>query len=389
MKTSPSSSSSASDIGSAPPSNIFDSAHTTTSNTCISPASSVDDNNNHHLKHHHHHQHEQQQQQHNVTISPQSKSLFVEALVDSAAIIIEAIWPCATASTCFIRTSVPLKHFIQETLRRSRTSYSTLQLALYYLIKLQPAVRAHRLASSATSATEKPGKVNVLDCGRRSFLASLIVACKYVQDRSFALPAWSKISGLSAAELRSNELGFMDSIGWNAHVKYATYERLGRVLVECACDWSPLCVKQRVWGERFEAMDTDISVTSWPAVPSAGSPDADSASAAAALTHANVSKLNTLSNSNSNKSLKRKAADADSSSDSTLVNVKKSKSDVENSPMRISYLLNQPQSYSSDSTRSLKPSASLVSGNNKSNSSWHTRIQAWTVDVSAQTAGAV
>jgi hypothetical protein len=33
-----------------------------------------------------------------------------------------------------------LRTFIQETLRRSRTSYSTLQVALYYLIKVKPHV---------------------------------------------------------------------------------------------------------------------------------------------------------------------------------------------------------------------------------------------------------
>lgn len=379
MKTSPPSASPASDIGSAPPSNTFDSAHT----ACISPASSVD-----HLDHLNHFKHEHELEpphQRNVTISPQSKSLFVEALVDSAAIIIEAIWPCATSSTCFIRSSVPLKHFIQETLRRSRTSYSTLQLALYYLIKLQPAVRAHRLASAATTAAtataEKQSKVSVLDCGRRSFLAALIVACKYVQDRSFALPAWSKISGLSVVELRSNELGFMGSIGWNAHVKYSTYERLGRVLVECACDWSPLCVKQRVWGERFEGMDADISVISWSSLPPTGT---GMKRETCALTHANVNKLNTLSTKSSN-SLKRKS---EGTHDSASANsAKRSRSDAENSPMRISYLLNQPKPYS-DSVVPGPSATPSFSVSDKSNS-WHTRIQAWTVDVSAQAAGVV
>lgn len=200
------------------------------------------------------------------TLTPQCKSLFVEALVDSAAIIIHTIWP-ATATTSATNSttnstadhapsSLPLKTFIQETLRRSRTSYSTLQLALYYLLKLQPYMRV----SQAADPTQPP---HLLRCGRRGFLASLMIASKYVQDRNFSAATWSKISGLPTAELCENELLFLKAIGWNAHVKYSVYERLSGVLFECACDNSPLEVKQRVWSCKFAALDANISPATW------------------------------------------------------------------------------------------------------------------------------
>ncbi|KAJ5445744.1 hypothetical protein N7491_001826 [Penicillium cf. griseofulvum] len=117
---------------------------------------------------------------------------------------------------------LPLRTFIQETLRRSRTSYSTLQVALYYLIKIKPHVPTHDFTK------EQPrdqSPLRAMQCGRRMFLAALILASKYLQDRNYSARAWSKISGLNTLEINQNELMFLKAVGWRLHIDEATFQR--------------------------------------------------------------------------------------------------------------------------------------------------------------------
>jgi hypothetical protein len=152
---------------------------------------------------------------------------FVDNLVDTASQIVETIWPLsAAASRSDAATGskgvLPLRIFIQETLRRSRTSYSTLQVALYYLIKVKPHVPTHDFTK------EQPRDQSLLramQCGRRMFLAALILASKYLQDRNYSARAWSKISGLNTLEINQNELMFLKAVGWRLHIDEATFQR--------------------------------------------------------------------------------------------------------------------------------------------------------------------
>ena len=146
---------------------------------------------------------------------------------DTASQIVETIWPLsAAASRSDAATGskgvLPLRTFIQETLRRSRTSYSTLQVALYYLIKIKPHVPAHDFTK------EQPrdqSMMRAMQCGRRMFLAALILASKYLQDRNYSARAWSKISGLNTLEINQNELMFLQAVGWRLHISEATFQR--------------------------------------------------------------------------------------------------------------------------------------------------------------------
>lgn len=195
-------------------------------------------------------------------LRPQCKSMFAEALVDSAALILETVWPCSTDSTCYIRQALSLKRFIQETLRRSRTIYSTLQLALYYIIQIKKHIYDQRAHNRRIGNVVKRGDKLGLRCGRRAFLSALMIASKYMQDRNYSVRAWSMISGLPVPELCENEQLFLGAMGWNAHIKYPVYERWSGVLLECACDYSP--AKAQVWEERFRTLDPSITgVESW------------------------------------------------------------------------------------------------------------------------------
>lgn len=117
---------------------------------------------------------------------------------------------------------LPLRTFIQETLRRSRTSYSTLQVALYYLVKIRPHVPKHdfTMEQPRDNACSR-----AMQCGRRMFLAALILASKYLQDRNYSARAWSKISGLQTQEINQNEMMFLQAVDWKLHVPESIYHR--------------------------------------------------------------------------------------------------------------------------------------------------------------------
>ncbi|RAK96693.1 putative G1/S-specific cyclin Pcl5 [Aspergillus ibericus CBS 121593] len=152
---------------------------------------------------------------------------FVDNLVDTASQIVEVIWPLSAVSlrsdsATGCKGVLPLRTFIQETLRRSRTSYSTLQVALYYLIKIKPHVPSHDLTQDQSRG--KP-VCRAMQCGRRMFLAALILASKYLQDRNYSARAWSKISGLNTLEINQNELMFLEAVNWRLHIPEALFQR--------------------------------------------------------------------------------------------------------------------------------------------------------------------
>ncbi|CAG8670270.1 23844_t:CDS:2 [Cetraspora pellucida] len=167
------------------------------------------------------------------------KAAFVENLVDTAGLIMEVIW--ANFAISPNAKIITLRVFLQETLRRSRTSYSTLQTALFYLFRIK-----HKIASLSqrselppTPTSEHPPDViqnscqnnDPATCGRRMFLAALIVASKYLQDRNYSNRAWSKISGLSIEEINANEVCFLKLIDYNLFIAEDIFKRWSTLLL--------------------------------------------------------------------------------------------------------------------------------------------------------------
>jgi len=151
---------------------------------------------------------------------------------DSAAQIVETIWPTymnGKAEASAGKGVLPLRTFIQETLRRSRTSYSTLQVALYYLIIVRPHIPK---GDFSDMSQENAQQMRALQCGRRMFLAALILASKYLQDRNYSARAWSRISGLQTTEININEMAFLDAVHWRLHISETIFQK-----------WTDLVVK--------------------------------------------------------------------------------------------------------------------------------------------------
>ena len=143
--------------------------------------------------------------------------------------MIETIWPLSVLS-CSRDTVlgakqqnlIGLRTFVQEVLRRSKTSYSTLQVALYYLILIQSCIPKHDFTMEQP---EDSPSCRAMQCGRRMFLAALILASKYLQDRNFSARAWSKISGLRTCEINQNELAFLSAVNWKLHIPESVFHR--------------------------------------------------------------------------------------------------------------------------------------------------------------------
>lgn len=153
-------------------------------------------------------------------------------LQDSATQMVEVIWPTSVpASRCETaagRGVLPLRTFIQETLRRSRTSYSTLQVALYYLVLIKAHVPKHDFTMEQP---DEVASVRALQCGRRMFLAALILASKYLQDRNYSARAWSKISGLKVCEINANEMAFLAAVNWKLHITDPVWEKWQEIVL--------------------------------------------------------------------------------------------------------------------------------------------------------------
>ncbi|GAA5897272.1 hypothetical protein JCM8208_003776 [Rhodotorula glutinis] len=248
------------------------------------------------------------------------KDRFVTGLVGASVLAIESIWgPSSLASSASPAPSslsaasnpgvLPLQWFVKEVLRRSRTSCSTLQLALYYLhksrrdirdavaradasrteiVRLEQELKAVRaraaspsLASSSSYPSPPRSPSDELDaahavhasalaselgerfselveaqnspvlCGRRMFLAALISASKYLQDRNYSNRAWAKISGLAVGEINKNERAFLKVIQFQLHLRAEDFQR---------------------WTERLATLSPTPSPQSSPADPVAAEP---------------------------------------------------------------------------------------------------------------------
>ena len=93
---------------------------------------------------------------------------------------------------------MPLRQFVHEVLRRARTSYACLAFALCYVEAI-----ASKLPHLVQTETRRHPSSNgsPLLCARRTFLASILLASKFIQDNPYSNKAWSRMTGLPAKEV--------------------------------------------------------------------------------------------------------------------------------------------------------------------------------------------
>lgn len=185
------------------------------------------------------------------TQKPWDQEQMVDDLVGTAMHAIDSIWNVSSQTDAKASGKVlPLKYFITETLRRSRSGSSTLQVALYYLHRARVQIRERVVFAEQTKqrfsrlAAERQAQQSHLGtppaspsqeftdaaaellaasrdpviCGRRMFLAALISASKFLQDRNYSNRAWSRLSGLPVKEINANERSFLDLMDYKLHI---------------------------------------------------------------------------------------------------------------------------------------------------------------------------
>ncbi|KAI9483248.1 MAG: cyclin-domain-containing protein [Benjaminiella poitrasii] len=166
-------------------------------------------------------------------IYEQQKS-YVNALVVVTVQVIASIWPNSSTSLADNNAKPPiadLNTFLHHILKHSRTTHSTLQLAIFYLFRIRARVQERQNDAYAT-------------CGRRMFLAALISAHKYLQDKTYKNSAWSKVSGLKVEEINHAERVLLDLLDYSLYVKKETYEQWISIL-QSHLNLGPVVLKQQ------------------------------------------------------------------------------------------------------------------------------------------------
>ncbi|KAG0172275.1 hypothetical protein DFQ28_005440 [Apophysomyces sp. BC1034] len=142
----------------------------------------------------------------------QQQRAYVNALVVVTVQAIASIWPASTNKPAN-KPIADLNTFLHHILKHSRTTHSTLQLAIFYLFRIRPKVH---------DASQEDVYIK---CGRRMFLAALICAHKFLQDKTYKNSAWSKVSGLSASEINHAEKVMLQLLDYRLYVKKDTYDQ--------------------------------------------------------------------------------------------------------------------------------------------------------------------
>lgn len=145
---------------------------------------------------------------------------FVKLLICFSTGLVASIWPLSEAG------GLPLLTFVSEALRRSKTSYSTLQVALYYLVLLKQHVPPQDFTRPQSQGTDRLA----MQCGRRMFLASMILAAKYLQDKNYSTSAWETITGLDAPEINKNERLFLQALDYKLHITKDAFQDWARLV---------------------------------------------------------------------------------------------------------------------------------------------------------------
>jgi len=160
-----------------------------------------------------------------------AKQQYAEKILDQATNILLVLYP-STSPNGASKPLATLKTFIRDFLKKSKTTFSTLQLALLYLINLKKAQK-----KLPQEFRQNP----IFKCGRRCFLAALILASKIVLEPAPKNIAWAKLSGLSNEEVNSNErvllqaldykavVGFDEFIEWNMLLHCPTEELFQKI----------------------------------------------------------------------------------------------------------------------------------------------------------------
>ncbi|KAI8876545.1 hypothetical protein K501DRAFT_200191 [Backusella circina FSU 941] len=144
------------------------------------------------------------------------RTLYIEKLIDIYANAIDSIFHTNNNPNIKI---VPTRAFIQAILKKSHSLFNIVQTSLFYLFRVKYAVK--QILNKET----KTKMESMMCCGRRMFLASLMTASKYLQDKNYRNSAWCKITKLELDEINQLEMAFLKLIDYKLYVSKATFDK--------------------------------------------------------------------------------------------------------------------------------------------------------------------
>ncbi|KAH8901633.1 hypothetical protein GQ53DRAFT_740442 [Thozetella sp. PMI_491] len=119
---------------------------------------------------------------------------------------------------------LPTRLYLETLLQRSRTTYNTLMVTLYYLTL--PGSTA--LESTCEADSSRHAKMlTPLHCQRRLFLSALMLAWKFTQERCYSSAHWAAMSGLCLKEINMNEATFLSTVHWDLYISGTAFEQWG------------------------------------------------------------------------------------------------------------------------------------------------------------------
>jgi len=175
-----------------------------------------------------------------------------EILYDIAVALLNYIWPTSQEN---IR-NVTLKKFIKHVIKYSNTTILIYISAIYYLLNLKDNVKFNnllqRIQLEIENTKQEQGFINdgnlnerccnccgaytscyksdTIVCKCRLFLMSLVLACKFGQDKNYSNKGWSKISKFSIENINYNERFFLKLIEYRLYIKNESYQAIASLI---------------------------------------------------------------------------------------------------------------------------------------------------------------
>ncbi|KAI9262701.1 cyclin-domain-containing protein [Sporodiniella umbellata] len=134
--------------------------------------------------------------------------VLIDLLVQRSVKMIDSLW-----KPNHHKKMIPTYTYIYELLRRSKVTFSVFQLALYYIFH-------HRITIQHHTKTDKNPYIH---CGRRMFLAALITASKYLNDKTYKNKVWAEMANLNVKEVNQIEASFLELVNYELYVSGAVY----------------------------------------------------------------------------------------------------------------------------------------------------------------------
>lgn len=124
--------------------------------------------------------------------------------IEVTEILLESIWK---SSQIIQPRLCPLNEYLSHILQQSKISLYTLKCAIIYFVRISRQLQDKRWETKIR-----------LFCGRRMFLGSVIIASKYLYDRTYSNSMWAKLLGLDIKEVNNIQMDFLEALNYDLYI---------------------------------------------------------------------------------------------------------------------------------------------------------------------------